>query len=228
METFAVIGLGRFGMRLARLLSEAGAEVIAIDQRRELVEEIRDSVALAVCIDTTDEQALRAQGVDKVDVAIVGIGSDFEDAALTTATLKQIGVGRVLSRATSFIRARILSRIGADDIVNPEQESAERWCSRLLSPAIMSRIELAEGSSLAQVASPESFLGKTLGELAVRQKYQVNVVAIRRTIEQIDAEGSMKVRQVVISVPMADTVIEKGDVLVIIGSDEAIESFPTS
>ena len=228
MESFAVIGLGRFGMRLARLLAEAGADVLAIDRERDLVEDIRDSVALAVCIDTTDEQALRAQGVDKVNVAVVGIGTDFENAALTTAILKQIGVPRVLSRATSGIRARILSRIGADDIVNPERESAERWCSRLLSPTIMSRIELAEGYSLAQAAAPESFFDRTLGELAVRQKYEVNIVAIRRTAEKTDADGATKTHQIVISVPMADTVIEKGDILVIIGSDEAIESFPIS
>jgi len=228
MERFAVIGLGRFGMRLARLLAEAGAEVLAIDRQRELVEDIRDGVSVAVCIDTTDEQALLAQGVDKVDVAIVGIGMDFENAALTTAMLKQIGVPRVLSRATSSIRARILSRIGADDIVNPEREAAERWCSRLLSPTIMSRIELAEGYSLAQAAAPESFFGRTLGDLAVRQKYEVNIVAIRRTAEVTDADGATKSHQVVISVPMADTKIEKGDVLVLIGSDEAIESFPIS
>ena len=228
MESFAVIGLGRFGMRLARLLAEAGAEVLAIDRQRDLVEEIRDSVDVAVCIDTTDEQALLAQGVDKVDVAVVGIGTDFENAALTTSLLKQIGVPRVLSRATSGIRASILSRIGADDIVNPERESAERWCNRLLCPTIMSRIELAEGYTLAQAAAPESFFRKTLGELAIRQKYQVNVVAIRRTAEETDADGVTKTRQIVISVPMADTVIERGDILVLIGSDEAIESFPIS
>jgi len=228
METFAVIGLGRFGMRLATLLTQAGAEVLAIDRRRDLVEAVRDTVALAVCLDCTDEQALRAQGVDKVGVAIVGIGADFENSALTTAILKQIGVPRVISRATSEIRAAILSRIGADEIVNPEKEAAERWCNRLVTPAVMSRIELAEGYSLVQVTAPDSFNGKSLAELAVRQKHQVNVVAIRRTTEQQDSEGRTKVRQHLVSVPMAETVIEKGDVLVLIGSDQAIETFPAA
>jgi len=225
METYAVIGLGRFGMRLATLLTEAGAEVIAVDRNRELVEDIRDAVSLAVCLDSTEEHAIRAQGIDKVDVAVVGIGADFEDAALTTAILKQMGVRRVISRAASEIRAQILKRIGADDIVNPEKESAERWCGRLLSPEIMARIELAEGYSLVQVAAPESFHGKTLEELAVRKKYRVNIVAIRRTVVA-EAGQSTAVRHRVISVPMADTVIEPTDVLVLIGADEAIEAFP--
>jgi len=223
MESYAVIGLGRFGMRLATLLAEAGAEVIAVDCNRELVEDVRDRVSLAVCLDSTEEHALRAQGIDRVDVAVVGVGGDFENAALTTAILKQMGVRRVISRAASEIRAQILTRIGADDIVNPEKESAERWCGRLLAPEIMARIELAEGYSLVQVAAPESFLHRTLEDLAVRKKYRVNIVAIRRTLAQ---EGSPAVRHQVICVPMADTIVMPGDVLVLIGADEAIEAFP--
>ena len=226
MERFAVIGLGRFGMRLATLLGQAGAEVIAVDRRREIIEQVRDEVALAVCLDSTDENALKAQGIDKVDVAIVGIGTSFEDNMLVTAILKQLGVPRVISRATTAMRAKILARIGADDIVNPERESADRWRSRLLAPSIMERIELAEGFSLTQLAAPQSFFGKTLQQLDVRKKYNVNIVAIRRTVTENDAEGIRRTRQVVISVPMADTDIETGDILLLIGSNEAMESFP--
>ncbi len=228
MERYAVIGLGRFGERLATLLAEAGAEVIAVDRRRERIEQIRDSVTLAVCLDSTDEKALKAQGIDKADVAIVGIGKDFEDSALTTVILKQLGVPRVMSRATNSIRARILTRIGADDIINPEQESADRWRNRLLAPAIMERIELAEGHSLTQIPAPQSFCGKTLEELDVRKKYQINVVAIRRTQAETDAEGVRRTHQLLISVPMADTTIESGDILLMIGSDEAMLSLPAS
>ena len=224
MERFAVIGMGRFGRRLAMMLAQAGAEVVAIDRRRDLIEQVRDHVSLAVALDSTNEDALRAQGIDKVDVAVVGIGTDFEAAALTTVILKQLGVARVISRATSEVRGQVLGRIGADDIVNPEQESAEKWASRLLAPSIIERLELAEGFSLVQVPVPPSFYGKTLEQLAIRRKYRVNVVAIRRRLEQADEEG--KPRHFVITVPMADSTIQEGDVLVIIGSDEAISSFP--
>jgi len=226
MERFAIIGLGRFGRRLAILLADAGAEVVAIDRDREIIEQVRDKVALAVCLDCTDEQAVKAQGIDKVDVAVVGIGTAFEDNALTTAILKQLGVPRVISRATTGMRARILQRIGADDIVNPERESADRWRDRLLAPEIISRIELAEGYSLTQLPAPESFFGKTLAELDVRRKHEVNVVAIRRTIAETDQEGVKRIRQTVISVPMADTVVEKGDILLLVGSNDAMASFP--
>lgn len=226
MERFAVIGLGRFGQRLAALLAEAGAEVIAVDRRRDLIEQVRDKVTLAVCLDSTDESALKSQGIDKVDVAIVGIGTAFEDSALTTVLLKQLGVPRVLSRATTSIRAKILTRIGADDIVNPERESADRWRNRLLAPSIIERIELADGFSLTQIAAPPSFFGETLLQLDVRNRHKVNIVAIRRTQAETDDQGIKRTRQFVISVPMAETVIEDGDILLVIGADEAMESFP--
>ena len=228
MERFAVIGLGRFGRHLAALLAKAGAEVIAVDQNRDIVEAVRDRVALAVCLNSLDEEALVAQGIDKVDVAVVGMGSSFEDSALTTLILKErLGVAKVVSRATSQSRAEILSNIGADQVVNPEREAAERWCSHLMSPAILERIVVAEGHSLVQVPAPENFHEKTLKDLNIRGKYGVNVVAIRRTAEETDEDGKVHTRQFLLSVPMPDSKIEPNDVLVLIGSDEAIADFPT-
>ncbi len=226
METFAVIGLGRFGMRLAMLLSQAGAEVIAIDRRKDIIDEVRDEVTLAVCLDSTNEEALRAQGIDKVDVAVVGIGTDFEASALTTVILRQLGVRRIISRTTSTTRGQILGRIGATDIINPERESAERWQTRLMLPSIMERIELTEGYSLAQVAAHKDFYGKTLEQLAIRKKHQVNIVAIKRIASGGEKNGKKGHGRTVISVPMADTVIEPGDVLLVIGEDQAIASLP--
>jgi len=225
MERFAVIGLGRFGSRLATSLADAGAEVIAVDRSRQLVEEIKDRVTLAVCLDATDEQALLAQGIDKVDVAVVGIGAAFEDNVLTTVILKQIGVPRVISRATTPVRAQILSRVGADDIVNPEQESADRWSDRLLAPSILERTVLADGHSLAQVEAPPSFHGKTLAELAVGTRYKVLVVAIRRKVQPGGDEAAGG--ETIVSAPGPNSVIQPGDVLVVIGTDEAIRSFPS-
>ena len=222
MKEFAVIGLGRFGTRLACLLAEGGADVIAVDKRRDLVEAVRDNVARAVCLDATDEDALRSQGIDKVDVAVVGVGNAFEGAVLTTVLLKQLGVPRVISRATSSVRARILSRVGADDIVNPEREAADRWLNRLIAPNLKDRIELAEGVGLIQATAPEKFWDKTLEDLQVRRNYHVQIVAIRRTVEDVDTDGVKRTREMVISVPMADTKIRKSDVLMILGNDDAV------
>ena len=214
-------------MMLARRLAQDGADVIAIDSDKGCVDAIRDQVSLAVCLDATDAEALKSQGIDKVDVAIVGVGESFENSVLATVTLKELGVPTVISRATSRVRAEILARVGADDVVNPEKESALRWKSRLLAPSIMERIELAEGASLVQLESPESFHNKTLAQLDLRKGYRVNIVAIRRTTEEIE-DGQTVTRQFVISVPAGDTAIKKGDVLILIGTDEAIENLPAN
>lgn len=226
MERFAVIGLGRFGMRLATGLADAGAEVIAIDRNPEIVEAVKDRVALAVSLNATDEQALLAQGIEKVDAAIVGIGTDFEESVLSTVILKHIGVKRVISRATNSVRGQILARVGADDIVNPERESADRWCDRLLAPAVLERTILADGYSLVQVHAPKSFLNKTLADLAVSTRYKVLVVAIRRTTKQPDNDESAEATQTIISAPGPTSIIRHDDVLVLIGNDEAIGRFP--
>ncbi|MBI5723868.1 MAG: TrkA family potassium uptake protein [Planctomycetes bacterium] len=226
MERFAVIGLGRFGSRLAELLSMGGAEVLAVDKERPLVEEVRDRVTLAICMDSTDEEAIRAQGIDKVDAAIVGIGDNFEAAVLTTVILKQLEVPRIIVRATTDVRAAILRRIGADDIVNPENESAERWQSKLAAPGLIDRRELAEGFSQVQIAAPESFVGKTLEQLELRKKYRVNITAIKRQTEETGSKGAKKTRDTFLSVPMPDVVIQSGDVLFIMGADDAIAALP--
>ncbi|MCK5270797.1 MAG: TrkA family potassium uptake protein, partial [Sedimentisphaerales bacterium] len=131
MQRFAVIGLGRFGAQLAKGLTRAGAEVVAIDKDRKIIENISSEVTVAVRLDSTDEDALLAQGVDKVDVAIIGIGQGFETSILTTVTLKSIGVKHICARAERQIHGRILRRIGADEIIFPEDESAQRWAFRL-------------------------------------------------------------------------------------------------
>lgn len=224
MERFAVIGMGRFGQKLAVLLAEAGAEVIAVDRQKELVDEIRDTVTLAVCLDSTDEDALRSQGIHKVDVAIVGIGSSFEANLLTTVVLKQLGVPRVISRATTDRRGKILSRIGADSVANPELESAERWRSRLMAPQIMERIELEEGYSLTRLAAPEAFFNKTLAELDVRKKHRITVAAIHRSSRDKNGADTTRPRSRLIKVPMPESKILPGDVLLVIGSDSAVDA----
>lgn len=220
---FAIIGMGRFGERLARGLAAAGAEVIAVDKRPDLLDEIRDSVTLAVALDATDEQALIAQGLDKVDAAVVGIGAAFEESALATSALKRIGVPRVISRAATPARAEILSRIGADEIVIPEAECADRWCQRLVMPNVMEKIDLGRAHSLVQIRAPDSWAGKTLTQLNIRKKWKLNVVAIRRLLPD-DTKGT---GGYVIDTPLPDSRIELGDLLLVVGTNQAIEALPS-
>jgi trk system potassium uptake protein TrkA len=226
MDRFAVIGLGRFGMGLAINLSQKGAEVIAVDLEREPVDQIRDQVTLAISMDATNADALRTQGIDKVDVAVVGIGQNFEANALATATLKSLGVPKVFSRAGSAVQGQILTRIGADGYIFPEAESAESWAQRLTLPFMMHRIDLGERHSLVEIKAPASFARKSLVQLNLRKKYNVNLVAIRRQVNVATETGGPQTTQQIIDVPMPESIIQPDDILILVGSYESIERLP--
>ncbi len=226
MKRFVVIGLGRFGKKLAIALAMSGADVIAIDKDRNEIELIRDQVSHAVRLDSTDEEAMKAQGVDKVDVAIVGIGQQgqgFESAILTVVNLRQMGIPQVYARAESLIAGEVFSKVGATDVIYPEIESAQRWAYKLIAPQIGEKIDFAPGYSLARVKAPASFDGKTVMDLQLRQKYSVNLVAIKR------GEHSKTKKQEkgqIINVPMPNTVIYADDILMVTGSDADLAKLP--
>ena len=224
MNRFAVIGLGRFGQKLAIALAMSGAEVIAIDRNRDEIELIRDQVSLAVRLDSTDEDALKAQGVDKCDVAIIGIGQEgFESAILTVVNLRQLGVKKILARAESLVAGEVFSKVGATDVIYPEIESAQRWAYKLIAPQIGEKIDFAPGYSLARVKAPPSFDGKTVMDLQLRQKYGVNLVAIKRD-EHNKKKKSDSAK--IINVPMPSTVVYENDILMVAGSDADLAKLP--
>jgi len=227
MKRFVVIGLGRFGRRLAQALTQAGHEVIAIDKREELVERVRDEVALAVCLDATDFEPLRDQQVQNVDAAVVSIGEDFEANALATATLKSLNVPTVISRASSETQRRILSRIGADQVIFPEEEMADRLASQLANPNILEHLALSQGHSLVQIRAPAAWHDRTLGEIDLRRKYEVNLVAIKRPVKAQGQTEGEEAKEEVLDLPMAHTIIREGDVLVLVGTTDSLSNLPT-
>lgn len=224
MKRFAVIGLGRFGKKLAIALAMSGAEVIAIDRERDIIEDIRDQVSHAVRLDGTDGEAMLAQGVDKVDVAIVGMGERgraFESAILTVVNLKQMGVPQIYARAENLTAGLVFSAIGATDVIYPEIETAQRWAYKLIAPHIEEKIDFAPGYSLARVKAPDSFDGKTVMDLQLRLKYNVNLVAIKRGEQNIKENEER-----VINVPMPETIVYADDILMIAGSDMDLARLP--
>ena len=239
MDRFAVIGLGRFGSRLAQNLAAAGAEVIAIDHTRQIVEELRDKVTLAIALDATDEQALRLQGIDQVDCAVVGIGNNFEANALATVLLRSIGVKRIISRAGNQMQAQILQRIGADGVVRPADE-ADRWSHRLLAPFTIDHIELAENYAIIQMPTPAAWVGKSLADIDMRRKHQVTLVAIKRLVgAEAPSSGTSglpkgaapgpsdaELMERVVEAPLPTSRLRESDILVIAGFDQDIEKLP--
>ena len=227
MKRFAVIGLGRFGQKLAIALAMSGAEVIAIDKNRETVELIADQVSHAVRLDSTGEDALKAQGVDKADVAIVsigqGTGGGFESAILTVVNLKQMGVKQIYARAEDLIAGEVFGKVGATEVIYPEIESAQRWAYKLIAPQIGEKIDFAPGYSLARIKAPASFDEKTVMDLQLRQKYNVNLVLIKRSEHSKTKKSE---RGGIINVPMPSTVIYRDDILMVAGSDADLAKLP--
>jgi len=225
MKRFAVIGLGRFGKKLALALSMSGAEVIAIDKERDIIEDLRDEVSHAVRLDSTDEEALRAQGVDKVDVAIVGMGQSghaFEAAILTVVNLKRMAIPLIYARAENLTAGQVFSAVGATEVIYPEIETAQRWAYKLIAPHIEEKIDFAPGYSLARVKAPAAFHGQTVMELQLRQKYNINLVAIKRG----DNAANSDEINTVINVPMPNTIIYNDDILMVSGADIDLARLP--
>ncbi len=227
MKRYAVIGLGRFGSRLASNLAMSHQEVIAIDNNHERVEEMRDRVTLTVALDATDEDALKQHGIDQVDVAIVGIGGEFNASILATVVLKQIGVPHVISRATSVTEAKILEKVGADQVVNPEDEAADRWSNRLISPGFLSQFEVAAGMSIVEIATPKPWVDKTLIDLELRSKHGLHVIGLKSIAEAAkDLSPKEAAEDKPIHLPKVDEPLKQTDVLLVMGADSDLAKLP--
>jgi trk system potassium uptake protein TrkA len=224
-KRFAVIGLGRFGYTVAVHLARNGAEVIAVDSDQNIINEVSNLVSTAICMNSVDKDGLVAHAVDKVDAAVVAIGQDFEANLLTTAILKDIGVEKVIARAGTDVQKRILERIGADQVIFPEDAIGIRVAQSLISSRIVDITSLFEGLSVAQVIAPKELVGKKIGEIKFRQKYKCNIVVIKRKTDQADLKGESSWYNVL---PEPDDTIRLGDILVVVGSEKDIEKFASS
>ncbi len=210
MKSYVVIGLGRFGSKVATELCALGCEVLVMDTRADLVQQISNEVTQAVVADAQDPEVLKALGVRNFDCAIVAVGSDLASAVMATMNLKELGVPYVVCKAHDDTRRRVLEKLGADRVVIPEQENACRLARSLSSPNVLDYIELSEDYGIIEVPAPKTWHNKTLVELNVRAKLGVNIIAVRRN-GRIDVSPSANYR------------IEPGDVLVVLGETHALE-----
>lgn len=225
MRKVAVVGLGRFGMAVARQLATTNVQVIAVDTNLELVSDIKDDVHAAIMLDSTDEAALRSQEIHKVDVLVVAIGENFEAALLTTVLGKKLKIPQIICRASSMIHAEIFRRIGADEVIQPELETGQQLARRLANPLLDDYIDLGEGYTLIELRAPTAFRGKTLRDLNLRVKFNVNLVAIRRNSDSPEVPEKERSRPTV-AVPGPDEIILPEDILILIGSDEHLARLP--
>lgn len=228
MRQVAVIGLGKFGSTVAKELTGRGAHVIAVDENAERVEALKESVTYAVVVNAIEENALRAVGIQNVDVAVVCIGEDVEANLLTTLLLKKMGIKKVWSRAISPLQQEILKSLEVDNIINLEEEMGILIANSLISRSISKSIPLTAGHSIVEIQVPRKMVGKNIRDLRLRESFRLNVVAIKKKRPQINKLGERIFEEYMEHVPAPDAPFEESDVLMIIGSDKDIERFSHS
>jgi trk system potassium uptake protein TrkA len=225
MKQFVIIGLGRFGFSLAKTLAEKGQQVLVIDKDEELVHDAMDVVTKAVCMDATDEKAAKSVGLQNADVAVCAIGTDIESSILVTLLLKDLGIPNILCKADSMEHKKVLEKIGATKVVLPEKDTGERMATTLISASdtILDHVGLSSGSSIIEKIVPEEFIGKTLRDINIRARFGVNVIAIKRK-EMVKKNGEEVEEEKINVTPQADDIIGQGDILVVFGENDKIES----
>ena len=211
MKSYIVIGLGRFGAQAAKRLCELGCEVLAIDRNAELVQPISNLVTQAVVGDARDKEVLRALGAKDFECAIVAIGTNLGDSVLATMNLKELGVPYIVCKASDETHRQVLMKLGADRVVIPEQEQADRLAKNLSSPNVLEYIELSEEYGIVEIPAPKSWQGKSLKELNVRAKLGVNIIAVEKG-------GDINVS------PSADYKIAPEDIMVVLGDTAALDA----
>jgi trk system potassium uptake protein TrkA len=212
MKRVVVIGLGIFGFNIAKDLYENGIEVIAIDKNKEIIQKIRDFSTKAILADGTDKEVIDSIGIQEDDIAIISFGEDLAASTLITLHLKELKLKTIIVKAPNEDHKRVLERVGATQVIIPEREMADKVAKGLISPNVLDYIPLSENYTISEVVPPAGFMGKTIGELHLRTKYHVEVIAIREMLPD-------RVRMV----PKADFVIKDSDVLVVIGKEEDIQ-----
>lgn len=210
MKSILLIGLGRFGKNVAIKLHELNHEVMAIDRREERVEEVLPYVTSAQIGDSMNEAFLRSLGIGNYDVCIVAIGNDFQSSLETTSLLKELGAKKVVSRAARDVQAKFLLRNGADEIVYPEKQLAAWTAIRYSSDHIFDYIELAGDYAIFEIEIPFSWIGRSVGEINIRQKYNINIMALKR-----DNKMELTIT--------SSTCFKKGDAMLVLGKYKDIQ-----
>lgn len=209
-----VIGLGQFGMSLARSLAQKDVEVLAVDRNEDLVRTASSFATQAARFDATDEQQLARASPDRRDLSIVAIGNESrEGSIICTALLRQMGAQRIIARAVDPLHERILHLVGANEVVNPEQAFGERFAAHLLYAGVIDEIRLGRDLSITELRVPPAFVGRSLIDLQMPNRYGLTVIALRReTIEHVIVPNPTE--------PLVD-----GDILVVVGKLHAITEF---
>jgi trk system potassium uptake protein TrkA len=221
---FLVVGVGRYGSSIARKLADKGAEVYAFDLKESKIESLKDEVAMAVTLDSTDMKALQTQNVADVDAAVVSIGENFEAVMLTSVHLMDLGIKRVIARAHGPQQRSILEKLGITEVLSPEDEVADAVTEQLINPSVISFLQLPDNYEIAEIMAPRAVENRSIDDIDLRNKYQLTLVTIKREFT-VEKKGETMVEQHVLGVPNSETVIHEKDTLVVFGTMKDVERF---
>ncbi|MCH2198222.1 MAG: TrkA family potassium uptake protein [Flavobacteriales bacterium] len=221
---FAVIGVGRYGTQIANKLSAKGAEVFAFDNNLDRIENIRDNVALAVQLDTTDQKAMLSQKINEMDAAVVAIGENFEATILTVMNLLDFKVPRVIVRASGENQKRILKSLGIEEILAPEEEFASLVAEQLINPNITAFLQLPDNYEVAEVKAPRGIANRSLEDIDLVNKYNLTLITIKRCYEE-EKNGEVVREEHILGVPRAETVVYTTDTLIVFGTLDNVKRF---
>ncbi len=210
----AIFGLGIFGSNVAKSLFEKNHEVIAVDKRKDLVQKAQEYTTQAIVADCTERELLKNLGLDKVDLAIISLGNNLSASILLVLYLKEVGVEQIIVKAINEDHQKILQLVGATKVVFPERDAAIKLAASVDTPNLVDYLPLSEDYQVIEIVAPQAFKDKTLGELDLRRRYGIQVIAIR--------EGSSEQVNILTS---AEFRIKENDMLIILGRTEDIEKF---
>lgn len=218
------MGLGNFGASLAEKLTIQGNEVIGIDTRMNKVDALKEKISHTICMDATDEFTVSGLPLKDTDIVVVAIGEDQGANIMVTALLKNLNVKRLISRAINPLHEKVLQAIGVDEIVHPEEETAERWAKKLCLVGVVDSYELSDDFSIVEVNVPKQYIGKTIMETNIRKKYNLLVLTTIKSSEVLSSVGHSKKIRNVQGVASSDLLLEKDDVLVVYGANKDIKA----
>lgn len=222
---YIIVGLGSFGASLAEKLTSQGNEVIGIDNNMSKVDFYKEKISYTICMDTTDETSVSGLPLQDTDMVIIAIGKNQGANIMTTALFKNLKVKRLISRAINMLHENILKAIGVDEIVHPEEETAERWAKKLCIPNIIDSFELSQDYSIIEIKIPKIFVGKTIREIKLRTHYKLLVLTTIKKTEIESAVGKSISENKVQGVASSDTLLEEDDILVLYGSNKNLKAF---
>lgn len=223
-DKFAVVGLGLLGMEIAKNLAKRGAEVVAMDLNAEKVENIKDDVAHAVVLDSTDIKALKSQNITEVDAVVVAIGHNFEVALLTTVMLKELGIKRIICRVSNKHQKMILEKVGVSEVFAPDEEVGKTVSEKLIHPDVKGYLALPDDFEIIELKTPKRAVNKTISELRMHANYNLNLITIKRQFQE-EINGVKHQVEHVIGMPKQDTSLLATDVLILLGKSKDVDKF---